>query len=706
VRLDCRRTQRWSDVEGTGRFPRRDRIPTRTLKDILAKLNPEQRRAVTTTEGPLLVLAGAGSGKTRVITVRIAYLLDRGVPPEKVLAMTFTNKAAAEMRERVAELVGAERAERLTVGTFHSFCLRVLRENCEHVGFPAGISIADAADQLAACKSVLRELRIPEASIKPAVLQSRISLLKNQLVTPEEFQKRPGDDLDDLVGRGFERYEDFLRRSRKMDFDDLLLYTVRLLQQNEYVRGGMRRQFQYLLIDEYQDTNGPQYEIVRGISAEHRNVCVVGDDDQSIYSWRGADITKILNFEKHYPEATTVCLETNYRSTQEILDAANRVIKNNPNRHEKTLKSHAGRGELLQLAVHEDETNEAEFVVREIQQRIEAGFARYSDFAILFRTALQPRTFEAELRARGVPYILVGGMSFFDRKEVRDVLAYLKVIQNPKDEVSLLRIVNCPPRGVGKTTLDRVLAYATEEGISVPEAFARAEGIEKINRSAVEAVQRLQERLAALGKKKPKDDLVPFVEEVLETFAYRSEVDRCYPDPEEQERRWLAVTEVLNFAENHVRRRKSPSLGTFLNELTLTSADDKSKDEAGERNVVTLMTLHSAKGLEFRRVFLVGLEEGILPHVRSVAEDTVEEERRLMYVGITRAREGLTLSHTKARAKYGTRVQTYPSRFLFEMRESEPPDDWIPAGKQSELPPEKRARKKAGKRRRKKTTRR
>ncbi len=654
------------------------------------------------------MLAGAGSGKTRVITFRIAHLLDKGVPPEAVLAMTFTNKAAAEMRERVAQLVGEERAERLTIGTFHSFCLRTLRDNAEHVGFAGGISIADAADQLAACKSVLRELHIPEANIQPGVLQSRVSLLKNQLVTPEEFAKRPGNEIDDLVGRGYARYEDFLRRSRKMDFDDLLLYTVLLLKDNEYVRGGLQRRYRYVLVDEYQDTNEPQFEIVRRLSQEHRNLCVVGDDDQSIYSWRGADVSKILGFDKSFPEAEIVRLETNYRSTQEILDAANRVIANNPTRHEKTLRSHAGRGELVQLVVHRDDTIEAEYVVRDLHQRVDKGQERYADFAILFRTATQPRVIEAELRARDVPYVLIGGMSYFDRKEIRDVLAYLKLIQNPKDEVALLRIVNCPPRGVGKTTIDRVLEFATEKGITVPEAFDRAGTLEKLNKKAVAAVQRLQERLREFGEVKPKDDLVEFIERVLEDFAYRSEVERCYPNPDDQTKRWQAVEDLLVLAAKHVKRRKKPSLGTFLNELTLSTSEDRSKDEGERRNAVTLMTLHAAKGLEFPRVYLVGLEEGILPHSRAVAEDGVEEERRLMYVGITRARQGLTLSHTLERRRYGTTVQVHPSRFLFEMKGQEPPEDWIPAGSESELPREKREqkRKAAKKKRRKKAARR
>ena len=672
------------------------------MKGLLDQLNPEQRHAVSTTEGPLLVLAGAGSGKTRVITVRIAHLLDKGVQPEKVLAMTFTNKAASEMRERVAELVGEERAKRLTVGTFHAFCLRVLRENAEHLGFPGGISIADAADQLAACKSVLRELHIAEASIQPAVLQSRISLLKNQLMDPEAFGKQPGDEQDDLVARGYARYEEFLRRSRKLDFDDLLLYTVRLLRENEYVRGGLQRQYHYVLVDEYQDTNQPQYEVVRLLTKEHRNLCVVGDDDQSIYSWRGADVTKILEFEQHYPEATVVRLETNYRSTQEILDAANRVIENNPTRHPKELRSHAGRGELVQLAVHESDIAEAEYVVRELRTRVDQGHNRYSDFAILFRTATQPRVFEAELRARGIPYILVGGMSFFDRKEVRDVLAYLKVIHNPEDEVSLLRIVNCPPRGVGKASLDRVLEHATTQGITVPRALRKADSIDGIPAKALGALQRLQERLAAFGEEKPKDDLVEYIERVVADFAYRDEVARCYSDPDEERRRWQAVDELSQLAAHHVKRRKRPSLGTFLNELSLTGNDDKGAEDAERRNAATLMTLHSAKGLEFPRVFLVGLEEGILPHQKSVAQDSIEEERRLAYVGITRARQGLTVSHTLERMKYGRRVAVHPSRFLFEMKGAAPPAGWVPAGAAEELPvelkPKRKRRKKARRR--------
>ena len=650
------------------------------MKKFLRGLNPEQADAVQTIDGPLLVLAGAGTGKTRVITVRMAHMLGNGIDPRSVLAMTFTNKAAAEMRARVAKLVGEKPAELLTVGTFHSFCLKLLREHTTEIGFPKGFTICDAADQLSALKGALRELRIPEAAIQPSALQARISLLKNRLVSPEEFLKRPGDDTDELVGRAYRRYQDHLRRSRNLDFDDLLLEALRLLQENAVVRKKIQERYRFLLVDEYQDTNGPQYELVRIIGLPERNVCVVGDDDQSIYSWRGADVSKILGFERDYPGAKTVRLETNYRSSQEILDAANKIIRNNPSRHDKTLRSHLGRGELLQAVMSQDETVEAEYVVRDILERTKRKEAALGDFAILFRTAVQPRTFEAELRARDMPYILVGGQSFFDRKEVRDVLAFLKLMANSKDEVSLLRVINCPPRGVGKSTIDRALAFATEKGIAVGDAFDRAEEIEGINLKAVEAVQRLRARLKALALGSTGQDLVALVEKLLSTVAYRDEVNRCYPDEPTRETRWNSALEVMNMAENFVRRNKKPTLNKFLNEMSLSSDGDNSKDQAGKRDAVVLMTLHAAKGLEFPRVYLVGLEEGILPHIRAVQEDGVEEERRLMYVGITRAQQGLTLSYTATRAKRGARVPSHQSRFLYELRGEPPPPDWIPAG--------------------------
>ena len=650
------------------------------MSRILEGLNPEQRAAVTQTSGPVLVLAGAGSGKTRVITVRIAYLISNGVLPEKILAMTFTNKAAAEMRERLGKLVGKKKAGNVIASTFHSFCLRTLREYATEIGYPEGFTIADSSDQLAILKLSLRELHIPEARIKIPELQSRISLAKNRLDTPESFLARPGDTKHELVGRVWEKYRDVLRRSRRLDFDDLLTETLRLLKEKKAVRLELQARHRYLLVDEYQDTNGVQFEIVRQLVGPEKHLCVVGDDDQSIYGWRGADVSKILGFDKSFPGAKMVKLETNYRSTAQILGAANRVIKNNPNRHDKALRSAIGDGEPLMAVTMRDESVEAEKVVAEIKHLVSQGHS-YSDFAILFRTAVQPRPFEAELRMKEVPYVLVGGMSFFDRKEVRDVLAYLRVVANPRDEASLLRIVNSPPRGVGKTTLDRVLEFATQEGVSVADAFDRAQEIPKINMKAVEAVQGLRARLREVHRLHPKgEDLVELSRRVVEEVAYRDEVRRLYPEDDEFEKRWAAVDEVFNFAENYVSRRKRPGLLGFLNELSLSASESDSAEDAARRQAVTLMTLHSSKGLEYPRVYLVGLEEGVLPHQRAAAEDGVEEERRLAYVGITRAQQALTLSWCAERARGGQKVTRHPSRFLLEVQGKSPPEGWIPAG--------------------------
>jgi len=650
------------------------------LKKLLRALNDEQRDAVLTTEGPLLVLAGAGTGKTRVITYRIAHLLQLHVDPSAILAVTFTNKAAAEMRQRIAGLVGKQRAKELTVSTFHAFCLHALREHAQLMGWPRGFSICDANDQRSLLAGALRELHVPNARLKPRDLQSRISLAKNRLQTPDELIDGPGDETDELVGRAWLRYQDLLRHSRRLDFDDLLLEALRMLREHPQVAQAYHRRFHYLLVDEYQDTNAPQYEILRALAGERRNLCVVGDDDQSIYSWRGADVDKILSFDKHYPGAKVVRLETNYRSTEQILAVANRLIANNPKRHEKTLRSALGVGEPPRAVCMRDEEAEAEEVVREIREHIQQG-AHYDEFAILFRTATQARTFEAELRAREVPYVLVGGMSFFDRKEVRDVLAYLRLVANPLDETSLLRILNCPPRGVGKSSIDRVMAFATEQGIPAAEAFARAQEIEGLPPRAAASVTGLLERLTALGRKfRSGKQLVELVERLLVEVAYKDEVTRVYPDPAEAERRWEAVLEILSYAENHVRRKQRPGLNTFLNELTLAADDRPDAQDAEQRLSVTLMTLHAAKGLEFPHVYLVGLEEGLLPHARAAAEDSIEEERRLAYVGVTRAQQYLTLSWCQERARAGHRAQCHPSRFLLEIQAKPPPRGWLPTG--------------------------
>ena len=665
---------------------------------LLSELNPEQADAVRATEGPVLVLAGAGTGKTRVITYRIAHLLEKGVPAHAILAMTFTNKAAGEMRDRIAALVGKKRASDLTVGTFHSFCLHRLRDFSSELGWSEGFTIADASDQLAILKGAMRELHIPEARIKPNDIQAQISLGKNKLVDPEAQLERAADPTEELVARTWIKYQEHLRRSRRLDFDDLLVEMLGLLKNKRKCLTNLQEQYRYLLVDEYQDTNGVQYEIVRKLAGKRRNLCVVGDDDQSIYGWRGADVTKILAFDKHFPGAKVVRLETNYRSTNQVINAANRLIEHNPKRHDKTLRSAAGDGEPLMAVTMRDESVEAEKTVDEIKRLGEDGVP-YSEFAILFRTATQARPFEAELRMRQVPYVLVGGMSFFDRKEVRDVMAYLRLAANPKDEASLLRIINSPPRGVGKTTIDRVLTFATEQGISACDAFERAEEIPKINTKAVEAVAGLRDRLRHVRKLYPHgEDLVAFCQRVVDEIAYRDEVARLYTEKDEFEKRWAGVEEVFNFAENYVKKRKRPGLVGFLNELSLSATDTDSAEDANRRQAVTIMSLHASKGLEYERVFLIGLEEGILPHLKCTQGDGVEEERRLAYVGVTRARRNLTLSWCTERSRGGQRIQRHPSRFLLEIQGKQPPADWIPAGEGD--PTGSKARKKRRTRRR------
>jgi DNA helicase II / ATP-dependent DNA helicase PcrA len=648
---------------------------------LLSKLNPAQREAVSTTSGPLLVLAGAGTGKTRVITTRIAYLIGLGADPSNILAVTFTNKAAGEMRERVAHLVG-KAAKKVTVGTFHAFCAQILREHGASLGLLKKFTICDASDQLSAVKSAMRELRVHETTMQPANVLARISLAKNRMETPESYLEKGTGSRDQLVGSVWQRYQEYLVRTRSVDFDDLLLMTVRLLGENEAVRTHYRRRYRYVLVDEYQDTNHPQYEIVRHIGGEHRNVCVVGDDDQSIYGWRGADIQKILGFHHDFQGAKIVRLQTNYRSTRPILEAANTVIRKNTSRHEKALESARGHGDPVAYVRLQDEVAEAQYVVKGIRNLLRLDEAKPADFAILCRTQIQFRPFEGELRANGIPYVVVGGMSFFDRKEVRDIVAFLKLAVNPLDETSLMRVINTPPRGVGKASLDKVVAFATEHAISASEAFERAPEIEGVMPAAVEGYGKLRDALAQSGLTDAGPELVSRLERFLGTIGYREEVNRNYSDPLQRDARWAGVMEVLNFAENHVRRAEEPSLHAFLEELALTSGDSPGdKKPETRKDAVTLMTLHAAKGLEFPHVYLVGMEEGLLPHARAVAEGGIEEERRLAYVGITRAMSRLTMSFAAERAKYGKRAKSTPSRFLFEARGEELPDGWVGAEK-------------------------
>jgi DNA helicase-2/ATP-dependent DNA helicase PcrA len=643
------------------------------MPDLLASLNDAQRRAVTTTDGPLLVLAGAGTGKTRVITVRAAHLLAGGVPAEKLLLVTFTNKAAREMQERLRGLAG-KAAEGATVGTFHRFCMRLIRAHAAALDLPTNFGICDASDQVSALKGVLRELRIAETALDPRAALSRISLFKNALVSPDEAMDQAGDDRGLLVAKAYQRYEEHLRRHRMLDFDDFLVFALRLLESDEALRREVAGRYSHVMVDEYQDTNAPQYRILRALVKDHRNLCVVGDDDQSIYAWRGADVRRILDFEKDFPGAEQVRLETNYRSTEEILEAANQVIRHNPKRHDKSLRSALGSGSTVAVMGMEDEDHEASFVAGEVKYLVETQDERYGDFAILCRTGQQPRAFEAELRTAGIPYRLVGGTSFFDRKEVRDLLAYLRLLANPADEGAFLRIANVPPRGIGKGTLDKVVAAATERGQGAWPVFHELVDAGEVGGSPARGFHALRDILNRAHAVSREEDLPTLVQEVLRLSGYREEIERIYPDPETRELRWNGVMEVVDFAASFRRKKPEGDLAAFLQELSLDQERDEEED-AGDQ--VTLMTLHAAKGLEFRRVYLVGLEEGILPHRRAAAEGGVEEERRLMYVGVTRARQDLTITFCAARTRFGKLTPSHPSRFLFELKEKTPPDGWM-----------------------------
>lgn len=664
--------------------------PLPDAASFLEKLNPEQRRAVECTEGPLLVLAGAGTGKTRVITTRIAYMVAKGTPPESILAMTFTNKAAGEMRERIAGLVGPERAAAISAGTFHSFSLELLRAHAEKLGFAHGFYLCDTGDQISTIKNALGELNAGEVKKRPGDVLAAISLAKSKLLTAEQLLQQAQTVDEELIAHAWLRYQERLHHARLVDFDDLLGLTLRLFDEFPDVLAEVQDRFRYLFVDEYQDTNKPQYEIVRRIAEAHKNLCVVGDDDQSIYGWRGADIQNILSFDRDFKGCEVVKLETNYRSTAPILSAANRIIAHNTQRHAKELRPHREGGQALKLVRLTDETEEAQFVVRDIIEKTRTPQWRHSDFAILFRTAIQPRSIEMELQARGVPYKLVGGQSFFDRKEVRDLLAYLRLLVNPSDEISLLRIINAPPRGVGRTSLNRVIDFATEKGIPVLQAFERGEEIPGLKPAAIAAVRDLRRLLATLGGMETSLGLSQLITRLVEGVDYQAELARCYPDPVMRERRSRSIDDIQRWAGWHLERNARPTLKTFLGDLALNAGElpERDKQDKGE-NVVTLMTLHAAKGLEFPQVYLIGLEEGLLPHGRSAREGNIEEERRLMYVGITRARLELTLSHTHQRNKFGTKVASMPSRFLYELKGTPPPDDWIPAG----LEPEERKQK-------------
>lgn len=642
------------------------------IEKFSADLNPAQREAVNTLLGPLLILAGAGSGKTRVLTYRMANLVATGeAAPHQLLAVTFTNKAAREMEARIVQLLRSMNIpvyEPMWVSTFHSICARILREHIHYLGFQPFFAIYDDADQLAMIKKVLSALNINDKIYPPKMFQARIDEAKRLGLGPGDLHKRPRFFMDDKVLPVFERYEEDMQRANALDFGDLLLKTYELFRSYPEVLEIYRDRFPFILVDEYQDTNHIQYLLVKLLAEKHRNLCVVGDEDQSIYSWRGADITNILTFEKDFPEAKVIKLEENYRSTQTIVNAASAVIRNNTQRKDKTLFSNAPMGE--KIVVHEDlnEYEEARFVAQEIERRIRAGSLTPKDFAVFYRTNAQSRVIEDLMRSHNLPYRIIGGVRFYERMEIKDILAYMKLILNPSDDIAAKRIINVPARGIGKTTIEKIEGIASQEKIPFLQAIQLVIDRREVHSGAARKLReftRLIENLIEASVSKKVSEVFLKVTELSEYVVRLKE-----EGSPEAESRIDNLEELQNaIVQFEQERGDEANLQSFLEEIALVSEIDKMNDSD---DFVTLMTLHISKGLEFPVVFMVGVEEGLFPSGRSLedsSEEAVEEERRLAYVGMTRAREKLFITHARTRRVWGQEQQHPPSRFIKEIPE-------------------------------------
>ena len=661
-----------------------------TPETYLADLNPAQREAVLHTEGPVLVVAGAGSGKTRVLTRRIAHLLGAvGVKPPEILAITFTNKAAGEMRERVGDLVGPP-ARAAWVMTFHSACGRILRREAQRLGYRSNFTIYDQADQIRLVKRCLEELERDPKRFTPRGIHSQISNAKNTLVGPEEYTERVASFYDQTVAEVYDLYQKRLFASNAVDFDDMLFLTVDVLERFPEAREKWQEAFRYILVDEYQDTNHAQYRLLQLLAEKHRNVFAVGDPDQSIYGFRGADIRNVLEFEHDFPGSYSIALEQNYRSTQHILDAANGVISHNRERKEKNLWSELGDGDPVRVIEVEDEHAEARYVAAEIALLVEEGFSG-SEVAVFYRTNAQSRVLEDILVRQGIAYQVIGGPRFYERAEIKDLVAYLQVLDNPYDAVSLLRIANRPRRGIGDTTLARLQTWADQREISLWEATAEAE-MAGVGAAPQKALKSFRGTIESLMSAAQEFEVPELIEEVLARSGYREslEAERTI----EAEGRLENLEELVSVAREWREQTETEdkTLSAFLQEISLYADQDAIR---GDTSLVTLMTIHNAKGLEFRAVYLIGMEEGIFPHSRSIEEQGVEEERRLCYVGMTRAQERLTLMHASSRMLRGMRDHNLPSRFLDEVpdghveRERLRPASWsgYNAPRQSQIAP-------------------
>lgn len=644
-------------------------------------LNPEQRTAVQTLSGPLLVLAGAGSGKTRVVTLRIANLIRHGTLPNRILAVTFTNKAAKEMKERISSIIGKPKRKRRrgeeappvpVIGTFHANCVQILRRHARTLGYPEKFAILDRGDQESIARDVLRQLRVHSGMLKPGDLLGHISRWKNGGVKPEYAGDTARTDAEHVASSGYRKYQQAVKLAGAMDFDDLLLNTEHLFCNFDDALEEEASRFDHVLVDEYQDTNQTQYTIIRKLAGAHRNLCVVGDDDQSIYGWRGAEVQHILNFKNDWPEAKVVRLEANYRSTSAILSVANQLIGFNKVRHDKVLRAARNGGKPPRILQFKSEVEEAEGISQEISKLLDRREFEARDVAILFRTNEQPRVFETALRKEKVPYSLVGSQSFFDRREVKDLLSYLKVIDNEQDEVSLLRIINFPPRGIGPKSVETLLGDAVSKGQPVWNSMQDEGLVSGFPTPAREGISRLRGMIGRARDEigNPGASLAGEFRQLLHRLNYMTVIERMYPKPEESEMRKASVEEMANAIAEYESSASDPTLSGFLESVALEGKEfGDSKDEKNKGNSVSLMTYHSSKGLEFPIVYMVGMEEGILPHKRSITEslDDVEEERRLCYVGITRAQDELTLSLALQRMKWGKPRDTFVSRFLYEM---------------------------------------
>ena len=631
----------------------------------LETLNPAQREAVEKTEGPVLILAGAGSGKTRVLTTRIAHLVeDKGVQDANILAITFTNKAANEMRERVEETLGYDTKD-MWISTFHSCCVRILRKDINKIGYNRSFVIYDSADQVTLVKDCLKELNLSDKVFEPKVIISTISGAKDKLYSPQQFKAMHlSDNRMSKIADIYALYQDRLKRNSALDFDDLIYKTVELFKENPDVLEFYRNRFKYIMVDEYQDTSKAQYELIKLLAKEHQNICVVGDDDQSIYGWRGADIRNILEFERDYDDVHIVKLEQNYRSTQIILDAANTVISNNIERKRKKLWSEKKDGELIKIQLSEDEICESDFVADMIAKISREQNRPYRDFAVLYRANAQARPVEDALNRSQIPYNIYGGTKFYERKEIKDLVAYLRVIQNPQDDISLKRIINVPRRGIGLRTIEKIEDRASLKQESMYSVLIDIESNSEISTKARKSISEFVDIIGTLRTIKEVYPVSKLIEKVLETTGYLDELSK--DKSEEAQDRIDNLKEFISIAIEFEQNSEEQDLETFLTGVALTS--EASEEEQDDK--VSLMTIHTSKGLEFPVVFLVGMEEGLFPisrAVRSMSESDIEEERRLCYVGITRAKEVLYMSLTQKRTLYGKTNPSIQSRFMEEL---------------------------------------